>query len=64
METLRFGSRGAQVEYLQLALQRAGYRDLALDGISERAQETRFVIFSKGTVFSRTAWSGGLPGTA
>lgn len=33
MDTLRFGSRGAQVEYLQLALQRAGYRDLALDGI-------------------------------
>ena len=32
METLRFGSRGAQVEYLQLALQRAGDRDLAVDG--------------------------------
>lgn len=33
METLRFGSRGAEVEYLQLALQRAGYQDLAVDGI-------------------------------
>ena len=33
METLRYGSRGTMVLYLQLALRRAGYTTLALDGI-------------------------------
>lgn len=33
METLRFGARGTAVYYLQLALIRAGYQNLALDGI-------------------------------
>lgn len=33
MEMLRFGSRGTLVEYLQLALLRAGYTSLAVDGV-------------------------------
>ncbi len=33
MELLRYGARGTAVYYLQLALRRAGYRNLALDGI-------------------------------
>lgn len=33
MEILRFGSRGTLVEYLQLALVRAGYTSLTVDGI-------------------------------
>lgn len=33
MEMLRFGSRGTLVEYLQLALVRAGYTSLTVDGI-------------------------------
>ena len=33
MEMLRFGSRGTLVEYLQLALVRAGYTTLSIDGV-------------------------------
>lgn len=33
MEMLRFGSRGTLVEYLQLALVRAGYATLSIDGV-------------------------------
>ena len=33
MEVLRYGARGTAVYYLQLALIRAGYTDLALDGV-------------------------------
>lgn len=33
MEVLRFGSRGTWVEYLQLALVRAGYTNLSVDGV-------------------------------
>lgn len=33
MDVLRFGSRGTLVEYLQLALLRAGYTNLRIDGI-------------------------------
>lgn len=33
METLRYGARGTAVYYLQLALIRAGYEELALDGV-------------------------------
>lgn len=33
MEMLRFGSRGTLVEYLQLAMVRAGYTTLSIDGV-------------------------------
>ena len=67
MDTLRFGSRGAQVEYLQLALQRAGYRDLALDGIfgartadAVRDFQQRNGLFPDGVV-GRLTWSRLMP---
>ena len=67
METLRFGSRGAQVEYLQLALQRAGYRDLALDGIfgartrdAVRDFQQRNGLFPDGVV-GRLTWNRLMP---
>lgn len=67
METLRFGSRGAQVEYLQLALQRAGYRDLAVDGIfgartrdAVRDFQQRNGLFPDGVV-GRLTWNRLMP---
>ena len=67
METLRFGSRGAQVEYLQLALQRAGYRDLAVDGIfgartrdAVRDFQQRNGLFPDGAV-GRLTWNRLMP---
>ena len=67
MDTLRFGSRGAQVEYLQLALQRAGYRDLALDGIfgartgdAVRDFQQRNGLFPDGVV-GRLTWNRLMP---
>ena len=45
METLRYGSRGPMVEYLQLALRRAGYDPGQIDGIfgwRTQAALTRF----------------------
>ena len=67
MDTLRFGSRGAQVEYLQLALQRAGYRDLALDGIfgartgdAVRDFQQRNGLFPDG-VAGRLTWNRLMP---
>lgn len=67
MDTLRFGSRGAQVEYLQLALQRAGYRDLAVDGIfgartrdAVRDFQQRNGLFPDGVV-GRLTWNRLMP---
>lgn len=67
MEILRFGSRGAQVEYLQLALQRAGYQDLAVDGIfgartgdAVRDFQQRNGLFPDGVV-GRLTWNRLLP---
>lgn len=67
MYTLRFGSRGAQVEYLQLALQRAGYRDLAVDGIfgartrdAVRDFQQRNGLFPDGVV-GRLTWNRLMP---
>lgn len=67
MDTLRFGSRGAQVEYLQLALQRAGYRDLAADGIfgartrdAVRDFQQRNGLFPDGVV-GRLTWNRLMP---
>lgn len=67
MDTLRFGSRGAHVEYLQLALQRAGYRDLAVDGIfgartrdAVRDFQQRNGLFPDGVV-GRLTWNRLMP---
>lgn len=67
MDTLRFGSRGAQVEYLQLALQRAGYQDLAVDGIfgartrdAVRDFQQRNGLFPDGVV-GRLTWNRLMP---
>ena len=67
MDTLRFGSRGTQVEYLQLALQLAGYQDLALDGIfgartgdAVRDFQQRNGLFPDGVV-GRLTWNRLMP---
>ena len=47
MKTLRSGDRGAQVAFLQLALQRAGYDAGALDGIFGSRTQAAVIAFQR-----------------
>ena len=67
MDVLRFGSRGTLVEYVQLALTRAGYSDLRVDGVfgartldAVRDFQQRNRLRPDGVVGSRT-WNQLIP---
>lgn len=47
MKTMQLGSRGPQVQFLQLALNRAGYGPLATDGLFGPATHTALVRFQR-----------------
>lgn len=67
MDVLRFGSRGTLVEYVQLALTRAGYSELRVDGVfgartldAVRDFQQRNRLRPDGVVGSRT-WNQLIP---
>lgn len=67
MEMLRFGSRGTLVEYLQLALVRAGYTSLTIDGIFGARTRDAVRDFQQNNglpadgVVGRQTWSALMP---
>ena len=67
METLRFGSNGPMVEYLQLALTRAGYNPGQIDGIFGRRTLSALEAFQRSNglavdgIAGRNTWAALFP---